>query len=220
MKKIKKLSFFLLSSVLLFSCSGRNEEDWKKTVKKELADIKETTYTNYTVQPEGKIYFKNENEEIVIDQFYPPEDSYAVPKGTYDKEKKVYDNGASYLMYLPVRITTENFLSEEETDTGSCYKSLEEFLCYYADPVTKLQFEKKSDGSFIFYTKSVSKYASFQNVYMKDGPDSDPVSVYGRYDMTATYSSSGLLLKEEYHTIDYKTKANGYVDLVCVYNYQ
>jgi hypothetical protein len=214
-----KFSSLLFVALCCVSCSHRNEDTWKKEVKEALTNLSSTEYTSYSVSPSGDAHYKTETEERTFYQFNTPESSYAVPSGTYDSIKKTYDNGSSYLMLIPIRITADTFMSSDEQDTGSCYKSLNEMFCYYADHITTLQFRKLEDGGFEFYTQGVSKLSTFYHLYTTDGPEDDYLQVHGRFDMTATYSSSGLLLKERYHTIDSDTRKDAYVDIQCTYTY-
>lgn len=224
MKRIKKafvLSLSLLS--LLTSCSSRNEEEWKKSINSCLPSVKELSYSSYSVKPSGEVYAMSNGQLMTFSSFNEPKPSYTLPSGKHisdkDTNQDFYDIGSSYLMLIPIRISNETFLSTGEIDEGSGYKVLNEMLCYYADPVTKLQFKKNEDGSFEFYTTSVSKLIEFRHLYNEKGPDSEYIQAYGRFNMTAKYSSDGLLQEEIYQTVDYKAKKEGACFVKCVYTY-
>ena len=206
-----------LCLLLLASCSSRNEGDWKKDVNSRLPDYQEVNYTKYCPSTAGEISASKDGKKIPF-AFLKPEDSYALPSGKYDEATNSFDNGKSYLFLLPIRISKENFLSKDDNDAGSGYGVFLEQFCYSYDYVTKLQFRTMKDGGFEFYTKGTSKMCMIKNYYCTDGPDDASVSVYGRYDFTATYDSDGLLVKESCQSVDYQSRSD-YVDVSCTYSY-
>lgn len=206
-----------LLAILLSSCSSRNEEDWKKDVNSRLPDYQQVEFSKYSLKTEGEVSARKDGVKIHF-AFVEPEESYQLPSGKYNEETKSFDNGKSYLLLLPIRISKENFLSRDDNDAGSGYGVFLEQFCYTYDYVTKLQFRTTQDGGFEFYTKGTSKTCMIFNYYCTEGPEDDSVSVYGRYDFTATYDSKGLLQKESCQTVDYQSKTD-YVDVSCTYQY-
>jgi hypothetical protein len=222
-KKTRILLTSLSSFVLLFSCSGRNEDSWKNEVNEKLPEQKEISYTSYTLSPSGKVHVEDSTNSKTFETFSKPEASYTIPSGKRlsSSGADTYDIGSSFLMNVPMRISRETFQAKEgETDTGSAYKVLDETLCYYADHVTTLQFRMLDDGGFEFYTNGVSKLIEIQHMYDPEGPESEYIQVYGRFNMSLCYTADGLLSKETYETVDHNTKSDGYVSVSCTYNYQ
>lgn len=221
MKKRKVLTSLFLLSSMLFSCSGRNEDGWKKEVLNDIPESMEISYTTYKVTTHGSVSVKNDTQNKYFDTFSTPESSYSLPSGQHvTSPTESYDLGKSYLMNVPIRVNKSVFMSDTDNDIGSAYKVLNETLCYYSDPVTKLQFKKNDDGSFDFFTRSVSKLIEIRHLYDPEGPDSEYVQVYGRFNMTLCYTADGLLRSETYETIDHEGRTDNYVSVWCTYDYQ
>lgn len=200
----RKIVFALSSLLLLASCSASSisDEGRKEIVSKLNSYTKALDVSKYNVAPTGHI------EQF--DKYIESSTDYDIPSGEVSKY------GKSYVFALPIYITKENFCKEDySTDVGYAYSVLTEQLEFTSDPVTKMRYEFLDDGLIKFYTKAVSRTIYFYNFYAEGGPESEEIIAYGRFDISATYNSSGLLIKEECNSVD-----GSLVEVSCSYTYK
>lgn len=215
---MKKKSILLLLPLFLSSCSGlKNDDAFRENVYKQLGNLKEVTYSQYTLDFKGHV--------ARFDGLEKDETTHDVKKieanaKLNDTDPTIYNIDSSYMLLFPMSITQESFCPSDysEPEAGYTYNRFKDQLIYTQDHVTTIQF-KYEDEEYIFFSRGVSKYLSFNHVYAdKEFPD--PIEAYGRYDITATYNDQGLLIKEEVKTSyvadeTYDTS----VDISVSYNY-
>lgn len=201
----KKIFASFLSFLLLTSCSSYDESALISTTREEISKITDTTKTSYTFSPLGYI--------IGFESYLNSDSTKTVPSG----KGKAF--GSSYLLRVPVRLSSESYYSDEDTSNASYgYGVLKKTLASSNDPVHFMQFKKDGDN-FIFYSKQVSKSLSFYNVNVSDNINK-PVNVYSRFNIQLTYNSEGLLTEEWVFSTNYKSASKKEsVNVLVNYNY-
>jgi hypothetical protein len=210
----RKCIFLLLPLFLLTSCHGVDSAKVLSEAKTAVSGLGEVTETSYSLTVQGNV--------SQFSTFEEPENPYSVPNG------KVGSTGKSYLLYSPIRINADNFYPDQAfIDSGAApanytYYKLEDYLLSSSDPVTKMEFRKEGDN-LLFYSEGVSKTLLFHHIVVDTDTQevSDVVKVYSRYDITLTYNSHGLLIKEEIHNHKPLTSTDKLktVDVVEEYTY-
>lgn len=215
---MKRKNILLLLCFFLSSCNGlKNDNAFREHVYNKLGDLKEVTYSNYTLSIVGHV--------AQFDKLEKDEETHSVikieaNKKLNDSDPTIYNINPSYLLLLPMHITQESFCPSDfsEPEVGYTYNRFKDQLIYLQDHVTVMEFAYQND-EYLFYSKGVSKYLTFNHVYAEE-EFPDPIEAYGRYNITATYNDQGLLIKEEVKTVSVNDETyNDSVDISVSYNY-
>lgn len=212
MKK-RKLIIALLPVLLLSSCHRTDPSKVLSDAKEAVKAILPYTETMYDVSVTGNVSKFTQFEEKGVSSIPDPK------LGNSGKNR-------SYMLRAPLIITSDNFYpaddAPEDTDTSLySYYRLITRLEGYDDDIHNLEFRKDGDD-LVFYICGVSKNLSLYNVYTDpNSPDfSSNVTVNSRFDITLTYSKTGLLKTEK---IVSSKSPNGntdsYVDLLSTFTY-
>ncbi len=212
MKK-RKLIIALLPVLLLSSCNRTDTSKVLSDAKEAVSAITAYTETSYTVAVTGNISKFTSFAEMAVS---------SVPNPGLGNSSK----NRSFILRNPLIITTDNFYPADDLPEGSdtstySYNRIITRLESPEDAIHNLEFRKDGDD-LVFYICGVSKNLKFYNVYCDDkNPDiASDVIVNSRFDITLTYSKTGLLKTEK--IVSPKSpngNADSYVDLLSTFTY-